>query len=92
MAFTCDTEKMFHNFRVNIEHRDFLRFLWFEGHDLNGRILEFRMNVHLFGTKSSPAVANFCLHKTTEVGPDNIIDENSPLHPPRLHTKISSQK
>lgn len=27
-------------------------------------ILEYRMNVHLFGAASSPGVANFCLHQT----------------------------
>ena len=29
-------------------------------------MVEFRMNVHLFGAISSPAVANYCLHKTAE--------------------------
>lgn len=27
VAFTCDIQQMFHQFRVNQEHRDFLRFL-----------------------------------------------------------------
>ena len=28
VAFTCDIEGMFHQVKVNKEHRDFLRFLW----------------------------------------------------------------
>ena len=31
-------------------------------------IVKLRMNVHLFGAISSPAVANYCLHKTAEDG------------------------
>ena len=68
VALTCDVEQMFHSFYVNAANRDFLRFLWYENNDLNGPIVEFRMNVHLFGAISSPAVANYCLHKTAEDG------------------------
>ena len=68
VALTCDVEQMFHSFYVNPASRDFLHFLWFENNDLNGPIVEFRMNVHLIGAISSPAVANYCLHKTAEDG------------------------
>ena len=68
VALTCDLEKMFHSFHVTPSHRDFLRFLWFENNDLDGAISEFRMNVHLFEAVSSPAVANYSLHKTAETG------------------------
>ena len=68
VALTCDVEQMFHSFYVNPASRDFLRFLWFENNDLNGPIVEFRMNVHFFGAISSPAVANYCFHKTAEDG------------------------
>ena len=66
VAFTCDIEQMFHNFYVNTEHKDLLRFLWFENNCLNNPIVEYRMDVHLFGAASSPGVANFCLHQTAE--------------------------
>ena len=66
VAFSCDVEQMFHSFYVNPEHRDFLRFLWFEDNNLNKPIVEFRMKVHLFGAASSPGVANFCLRQTGE--------------------------
>ena len=68
VALTCDIEQMFHSFHVTPSHRDFLRFLWFANNDLDGAISEFRMNVHLFGAVSSPAVANYSLHKTAETG------------------------
>lgn len=57
---------MFHSFYVNPDHKDFLRFLWFENNDLASPIVEYRMDVHLFGAASSPGVANFCLHQTAE--------------------------
>ena len=68
VALTCDVEQMFHSFYVNPASRDFLRFLWYENNDLNGPVVEFRMNVHLFGAVWSPAVANYCLHETAEDG------------------------
>jgi len=67
-AVTCDIEQMFHSFHVNPENRDFLRFLWFKDNNLNGQICEYRMNLHLFGAVSSPAVANFGLRATAEAG------------------------
>ena len=39
---------MFYQFKVCEKHRDYLRFLWWEG-DLNEPPTEFRMTVHLFG-------------------------------------------
>ena len=33
VAFMCDVEQMFHLFKVNLEHRDYLRFLWWEKED-----------------------------------------------------------
>ena len=63
-AFMADIEQMFHAFHVEPDHRDLLRFLWYEGNNPDGDIVEYRMNVHLFGNTSSPAVATFCLRKT----------------------------
>ena len=66
VAFTCDIEQMFHSFYVTPKDSNFLHFLWFENNDLTKPIVEYRMNVHLFGAASSPGVANFCLHQTAE--------------------------
>ena len=65
VALTCDMEQMFHSFYVNPDDRHYLRFLWF-ANDLTSPIVEYQMNVHLFGAASSPGVANFCLHQTAE--------------------------
>ena len=62
VAIMCDIEQMFYNFFVNEEHRDHLRFLWFKDSDPSKPVIEYKMNVHLFGNVSSPAVANFGLH------------------------------
>lgn len=56
-----DIERMFHQFLVNEEHRNFLRFLWWENGDLDTQPKEYRMKVHLFGAASSPGCANFGL-------------------------------
>ena len=53
IAFMCDEEKMFHQFRVDKKDHDYLRFFW---NDDN-----YRMKVHLFGATSSPGCANYGL-------------------------------
>ena len=64
IAVMCDIVQMFHSFYVDPPHRDFLRFLWFEGNDPSKPIIEYRMNVHLFGNGPSPAVATYGLRRT----------------------------
>lgn len=61
VAVICDVEKMFYQFRVNVSHRDYLRFLWWEDEDFSKDPVDYRMTVHLFGSKSSPGCANFGL-------------------------------
>ena len=60
-AFVCDIEAMYHQVKVNPEHRDMLRFLWWNNGDIDETMLEYRMTAHLFGATSSPSVANFAL-------------------------------
>ena len=67
-AVKCDIEQMFHSFRIDPEHRDFLRFLWYENNTPGQRIIEYRMNVHLFGNGPSPPVATFGLRRTAADG------------------------
>ena len=67
-AVMCDVEQMFHSFHIDPEHRDFLRFLWYENNTPGQRIIEYRMNVHLFGNGPSPAVATFGLRRTAADG------------------------
>ncbi|XP_053363240.1 uncharacterized protein LOC128533064 [Clarias gariepinus] len=61
VAFTCDIERMFHQFHVKREDQDYLRFLWWEQGNLDTTPSVYRMKVHLFGAASSPGCANFGL-------------------------------
>ena len=54
-------EGMFHQVGVAEQDRDLLRLLWWKDCDLTKEPAEFRMTVHLFGTTSSPACANYPL-------------------------------
>ena len=59
IAFICDIEAMFHQVKVNEEHRDLLCFLWWEDADLTKEPKEHRMTVDLFRATLSPGCANF---------------------------------
>ncbi|XP_056441197.1 uncharacterized protein LOC130378470 isoform X2 [Gadus chalcogrammus] len=82
MAVTCDIEKMFHQFSVSPEFRNYLRFLWWEGGQLDTEPKEYRMAVHLFGAGSSPGCANFALkylaqqHKVDYTAASAFIENN----------------
>ena len=76
VALQCDVQKMFLQFRVNPEHRDMLRFLWWEDGNLELEPSVFRMNVHLFGATSSPGCANFALR--------HLADEHEPEYGPEV--------
>ena len=66
IAFSCDVEAMFHQFHVNAEHRNYLRFLWWEDGEVSKEPKEYRMTVHLFGATSSPGCANYGLKAFAE--------------------------
>ncbi|KAK3099229.1 hypothetical protein FSP39_001287 [Pinctada imbricata] len=61
VAVLADIQQMFFCFRVEPKHRNFLRFLWHEDSDLNKPLVQFRMCVHVFGNRPSPAVATYGL-------------------------------
>ena len=63
VAVMCDVQGMFHQVSVNPEHRNFLRFLWWDNGNFDAQPTEYRMTVHLFGATSSPGCANFALKK-----------------------------
>ena len=58
-----DVQSMFHQVRVPVEDRDFLRFLWWPGGNLAKGLEEYRMTVHLFGAVSSPSCVNFAMRR-----------------------------
>ena len=66
IALMADIEAMFNQVRVSVPDRDYLRFLWWPQGDISTPCEEFRMNVHLFGAKSSPSCASYCLRRTAE--------------------------
>ena len=70
IALSCDIEGMFHQVGVIPQHRDFLRFLWFDGSDIDSAPVSYRMTVHLFGATSSPGCANLALKQTADMFED----------------------
>jgi hypothetical protein len=50
---------MFYCFKVNEEHRNYLRFLWHDENDFWKPIVDFRMCVHVFGNTASPIIATY---------------------------------
>ena len=71
-AISADIEQMFYRFLVNIEHRDWLRFLWYENNDPSQPEAIYRMRVHVFGNKPSPAVATYGLHRAVQDADDDV--------------------
>ena len=61
VAIICDVEQMFHQFHVAPRDQDYVRFLWWEGGNVEAPPSVFRMKVHLFGAASTPGCANFGL-------------------------------
>ena len=57
-AFMYNVEKMFYMFKVNKEHCDYLKFLWWKNGNTDSEVIEYRMTVHLFDASSS-LCANF---------------------------------
>ncbi len=89
VAVAADIEQMFYCFKVCQEHRDFLRFLWFEDNDPTKKIAEYRMTVHVFGNSPSPAVAIYGLRRAAMQGQDEygmeakqFVIRNLPPSPP----------
>ena len=70
IAITCDIKGMFHQVAVDQDHRNLMRFLWWDEGDLSQEPKDYRMTVHLFGATSSPACANYALKHTAELYQD----------------------
>nr|XP_034322315.1 uncharacterized protein LOC117688380 [Crassostrea gigas] len=58
-----DIQQMFYCFKVREDHRNFLRFFWFQDNDPDQPLTEYRMTVHVFGNRPSPAVATYGLRR-----------------------------
>ncbi|XP_071226640.1 uncharacterized protein [Salvelinus alpinus] len=68
IALTADVQQMFYCFGVREDHRDYLRFLWYEDNNPDRNITEYRMKVHVFGNSPSPAVAIYCMRRAALQG------------------------
>jgi hypothetical protein len=66
VALMADIEAMFHQVKVSLHHRDYLRFLWWPNGDINSEPQAYRMTVHLFGGVWSPSCCNFALKYTAK--------------------------
>lgn len=66
VAVMADVERMFYGFFVSEPDRDFLRFLWYKDNDPQQNLVEYRMCVHVFGNRPSPAVAAYGLRKCVQ--------------------------
>ena len=55
-VFMADIESMFQE-----HHRDFLPFLLWPNGDLSQDLMEYQMNIHLFGAISSPSCSSYAL-------------------------------
>lgn len=69
-----DVEQMFHNFKVKIDHRDYLRFLWHPENDLDLPLKQYRMTVHVFGNRPSPAVATYGIRRCVAHSDPDVIE------------------
>lgn len=66
IGLMSDIEAMYHQARVKPDDCNALRFLWWPNDDFSKEPEDYQMLVHLFGAKSSPSCASFCLLKTAE--------------------------
>lgn len=79
-ALMADISSMFHQVRVPVEQRDYLRFLWSPGR--LHTIKEYRLNVHLFGGTWSPAACSYALRRCA--------DEHGEHYPPECANVVQN--
>ncbi|XP_069108240.1 uncharacterized protein [Argopecten irradians] len=70
VAVIADIQQMFYCFSVRPDHRDFLRFYWYEKNEPSCPLVEYRMTKHVFGNSPSPAVARTASEAEAEYGSD----------------------
>ena len=93
IAIAADIQQMFYSFRVHKEHRNFLRFMWYEDKDPEKSLIQYRMCVHVFGNSPSPAVATYGLRRTVaDSDPDVIKFVNKDYYVDDALTSLPSVK
>lgn len=66
MSVTADIEQMFYCFSVEERQRNFLRFFWYADDDPTKQLIEYRIQVQVFGNSPSPTIATYGLRKSVE--------------------------
>ena len=74
IALMADIESMFYQVRVADADCAYLRFLWWPEGSLEEELVEYQMDVHLFGAASSPSCSNFALRKTAEDNSEHFLE------------------
>ena len=64
VAVTGDIEAMYHQVKISVKQRSFLRFLWWRNSDPQNEVVDQEMTAHVFGSISSPSCSNYALKKT----------------------------
>ena len=64
IAFMADVEAMYHQVQVPEDQRSFLKFLWWENHDIDTEPHDYVMCAHVFGATSSASCSNYALGRT----------------------------
>ena len=64
VAVTGDIEVMYHQVKMPVKQRSFLRFLWWKDTDPQNEFVDHEMTAHVFGGVSSPSCSNYALQKT----------------------------
>ncbi|XP_061182344.1 uncharacterized protein LOC133190668 [Saccostrea echinata] len=73
-AIAGDIQQMFYRFFVNERDRDYLRFYWCENNDPHCQMVEYRMTVHVFGNRPSPAVATYGLRRAVRDADHDVVN------------------
>ena len=66
VALVADIEGMYYQIKVHPNDRNTLSFLWWKSGCFSDAPSTYRITSHLFGAKSSPSVALFCLKETEQ--------------------------
>ena len=65
IALVTDIEEMFFQVLVSDDHRNLLRFRWWQDGDLRKEPVDHEICVHVFGGTSSPSCSNYVLKRTS---------------------------
>ena len=65
IAFMADVEAMYHQVQVPEDQQSFLKFMWWENHDIDREPRDYVMCAHVFGATSAASCSNYALRRTT---------------------------